>query len=102
MFSSDIETDMAELNKKLKNKSVLVIGGAGSIGSSFIKTIIPFKLSELVVVDINENALTEYGLTACLEIWKRHFKKREFKRRHCSCAERVSAKFRSFGDGDVP
>lgn len=40
-------------------KSVLVIGGAGSIGSSFIRAILPFKPTELIVVDTNENALTE-------------------------------------------
>ena len=37
-------------------KSVLVIGGAGSIGSSFIKVLLPFKPASLVVVDTNENA----------------------------------------------
>lgn len=59
MFSSDIETGMAELKKKLTDKSVLVIGGAGSIGSSFVHAILPYHPSELVVVDTNENALTE-------------------------------------------
>ena len=38
---------------------MLVIGGAGSIGSSFIKAILPFRPAELVVVDINENGLAE-------------------------------------------
>ena len=37
----------------------MVIGGAGSIGSNFIKTMLPFKPATLVVVDINENALAE-------------------------------------------
>ena len=40
-------------------EKVLVIGGAGSIGSSFIKAILPFKPATLVVIDINENALAE-------------------------------------------
>ncbi len=38
---------------------MLVIGGAGTIGSSYIKAILKFKVSRLVVVDINENGLTE-------------------------------------------
>ncbi len=59
MFKSDIEVNKDALIKKIKGKSVLVIGGAGSIGSSFIKAILPFKPSKLVVVDTNENALAE-------------------------------------------
>ena len=59
MFLPDIETNREQLSQKIKNKTVLVIGGAGSIGSSFIKAILPFKPASLVVVDINENALAE-------------------------------------------
>lgn len=59
MFSEDIENKKQELSKKIYNKSILVIGGAGSIGSSFIKAILPFKPASLVVVDTNENALAE-------------------------------------------
>ena len=59
MFYPDIESNRDALTKKIQGKSVLVIGGAGSIGSSFIKAILPFKPASLVVVDTNENALTE-------------------------------------------
>lgn len=59
MFNKDIEQNREELEKRINNKSVLVIGGAGSIGSSFVKAILPFKPKTLVVVDINENALAE-------------------------------------------
>lgn len=59
MFLNDIEDNRGELTRKIEGKSVLVIGGAGSIGSSFIKAILPFKPSTLVVVDTNENALAE-------------------------------------------
>ncbi len=59
MFLQDVENNKEKLIKKIEGKSVLVIGGAGSIGSSFIKAILPFKPSALVVVDTNENALTE-------------------------------------------
>ena len=38
---------------------MLVIGGAGTIGSSYIKAMLPFKPGKLVVADINENGLTE-------------------------------------------
>ena len=59
MFSADIEANRDALSKKIAGKSVLVIGGAGSIGSSFIKALLPFKPASLVVVDYNENALAE-------------------------------------------
>lgn len=59
MFLADIEKNREMLSEKIKNKTMLVIGGAGSIGSSFIKAMLPFEPSALVVVDINENALAE-------------------------------------------
>ena len=59
MFEKDIERNRLTLTQKIQGKSVLVIGGAGSSGSSFIKAILPFRPSSLVVVDTNENALAE-------------------------------------------
>ena len=59
MFLQDIEDNRESLTRKIEGKSVLVIGGAGSIGSSFIKAILPFKPATLVVVDTNENGLAE-------------------------------------------
>lgn len=59
MFLKDIEENKEELSRKIAGKTVLVIGGAGSIGSSFIKAVLPFRPAALVVVDTNENALAE-------------------------------------------
>ena len=59
MFLRDIEENKEEIKRKICGKSVLVIGGAGSIGSSFIKAILPFRPASLVVVDTNENSLAE-------------------------------------------
>lgn len=59
MFLADIESNREKLTEKIAGKSFLVIGGAGSIGSSFIKAVLPFKPSSLIVVDINENGLAE-------------------------------------------
>ena len=59
MFYNDIQNNRDTLTQKIEGKKVLVIGGAGSIGSSFIKAILPFKPTTLVVVDINENGLAE-------------------------------------------
>lgn len=59
MFEGDICNNKEALYKKIQDKRVLVIGGAGSIGSSFIKAILKFEPSKLVVVDVNENGLAE-------------------------------------------
>ena len=59
MFYPDIEANKDALRASIEGKTVLVIGGAGSIGSSFIKALLPFKPASLVVVDTNENALAE-------------------------------------------
>lgn len=59
MFLQDIENNREELKREIEGKSVLVIGGAGTIGSSYIRAVLPFKPSKLVVVDISENGLTE-------------------------------------------
>lgn len=59
MFASDIEANKEVLVQEIEGKSLLIIGGAGSIGSSYIRAILPFKPSKLVVIDLNENGLVE-------------------------------------------
>jgi FlaA1/EpsC-like NDP-sugar epimerase len=59
MFKGDIETNAEKLTQEIKDKKVCVIGGAGSIGSSFIKAVLRFKPASVVVVDLNENGLAE-------------------------------------------
>ena len=59
MFATDIEANKESLQAEIENKSVCVIGGAGSIGASFIRAILPFKPSKLIVIDLNENGLAE-------------------------------------------
>lgn len=59
LFASDIQNHFKEIESEVKGHSLLVIGGAGSIGSSFIKALLPFKPSKLVVIDLNENGLAE-------------------------------------------
>lgn len=58
-FKTDINKNSNELNQKIKGNKVLVIGGAGTIGSSFIKALLPFDPGSLTVVDYSENGLTE-------------------------------------------
>lgn len=59
LLNPDFQKYNNELNQRINGKKVLVIGGAGTIGSSYIKAILKFKMAKLVVVDINENGLTE-------------------------------------------
>lgn len=59
LFINDIEKNKKTLSSKIKNKSVLVIGGAGTIGSSYIKAVLNFEPKRLYVIDTNENGLTE-------------------------------------------
>lgn len=59
MFAQDIEANKDVLIREIKERTVCVIGGAGSIGSSFIKAILCFEPKSIVVVDLNENGLAE-------------------------------------------
>lgn len=59
MFAEDIEANKDILLREIKDKKVCVIGGAGSIGSSFIKAVLRFEPKSVVVVDLNENGLAE-------------------------------------------
>lgn len=59
MFAADIEANNAALFDAIHGKRACVIGGAGSIGSSFIKALLRFAPTQLIVVDLNENGLAE-------------------------------------------
>jgi len=58
-FEIDISSNNSLLLNEINNKRILVIGGAGTIGSSYIKQVLKYKPSKITVVDINENGLTE-------------------------------------------
>jgi len=58
-FEEDLLNNKDNLLQAIQGKKVLVIGGAGTIGSSYIKALVRFSPGTLVVVDINENGLTE-------------------------------------------
>jgi FlaA1/EpsC-like NDP-sugar epimerase len=62
-FHDDLINNKKKLINEIKGKSILVIGGAGTIGSSFIKAALNYNPSELIVVDNNENGLTELTRT---------------------------------------
>ena len=51
MFAVDIERNKYLINKEINNKKILVIGGAGTIGVSFIKALLPFRPAKLMGAD---------------------------------------------------
>jgi len=53
------EKDLSDLIVSNNISNLLIIGGAGTIGSNYIKQILKFKPLKVVVVDTNENGLTE-------------------------------------------
>ncbi|HEY0680088.1 MAG TPA: UDP-N-acetylglucosamine 4,6-dehydratase [Chitinophagaceae bacterium] len=59
LLADDLAANKDKLLDAIQGRSVLVIGGAGTIGSSYIRAMLPFEPGKLVVVDINENGLTE-------------------------------------------
>ena len=58
-FNKDIFNNKNLFSKQILDKKIIVIGGAGTIGSSYVKQILNYKPSKITVVDINENGLTE-------------------------------------------
>ena len=58
-FESDIYKNKDFLTSQILDKAILVIGGAGTIGSNYIKEILKYNPSRITVVDFNENGLTE-------------------------------------------
>lgn len=90
MFASDIEANKDVLREEIEGKSVLVIGGAGTIGSSYIRAVLPFRPSKLVVVDISENGLTE--LTRDLRSTYKMFVPEEYRTYPLNFADPIFAK----------
>ena len=62
-FEKDLINNNNRLNSEINGKSILVIGGAGTIGASYIKAALKYNPAELIVVDTNENGLTELTRT---------------------------------------
>lgn len=53
----EIHLDQTEIRSYLTNKTVVVTGAGGSIGSELCRQIVKFKPKRLLMIDINENAL---------------------------------------------
>ena len=60
LLAADVAKCSDEMHRRIDGKRVLVIGGAGTIGSNYVKAALRgFRPSAMFVVDIDENSLTE-------------------------------------------
>ena len=59
MLTEDLRNSHDALSDRISGQRVMVVGGAGTIGSSFVKAILKYRPGSLIVVDTNENGLTE-------------------------------------------
>jgi FlaA1/EpsC-like NDP-sugar epimerase len=53
------QISQTQISKILKNKKILVSGGAGSVGTTLIKKLLEYPVDSIRVLDINEHALFE-------------------------------------------
>ena len=58
LTETDINNNLQKIKERYQGKKLLVIGGAGSIGSSFIYEIVKFLPDTIHIIDPNENGLT--------------------------------------------
>ena len=58
LTDEDFNLNFSKLENHFNNKKVLIIGGSGSIGSSFVSEISEFSLKSIHIIDPNENGLT--------------------------------------------
>ena len=60
LMAADFARSADEMHKRIDGRRILVVGGAGTIGSNYVKaTLRVFRPAAMVVVDIDENQLTE-------------------------------------------
>jgi len=55
----DFNNNVQDIKKNINDKSILVIGAAGSIGSAVVRKIIKYNPRKLFLVDNNENGLVD-------------------------------------------
>ena len=58
LTETDLNNNYEIIKQRYQGKKLLVIGGAGSIGSSFIYEIVKFLPYSIHIIDPNENGLT--------------------------------------------
>ena len=60
LLAADFVANREEMHGRIDGSRFLVVGGAGTIGSNYVKAVLrEFRPAAMYVVDIDENALTE-------------------------------------------
>ncbi len=59
LFTDDLEAHAGELRAAVGGRSLLVIGGAGTIGAAFLREALRYRPARVVVVDTSGSGLTE-------------------------------------------
>lgn len=59
LFTDDLHAAAGAIRERVQGSRILVIGGAGSIGSATLRVLIPFGPAAVHVVDQDENGLAE-------------------------------------------
>lgn len=59
LFAADLARHDDAISDHIGGSSLLVLGGAGSIGRELVKAIFPYRPARLHVVDVSENSLVE-------------------------------------------
>lgn len=59
LFAADVSDNSERIRSVFEGQRVLVVGGAGSIGSATLRSILPYRPAALHVIDQNENGLAE-------------------------------------------
>lgn len=59
LFAVDVEANVDAIRAAYSGQRVLVVGGAGSIGSATLRALLPYRPAAVHVIDQNENALAE-------------------------------------------
>lgn len=54
---NSVKLDLDKVQEMLEGRTVLVTGGAGSIGSEICRQVLNFGIRKLIILDINENGL---------------------------------------------
>jgi len=58
-FTKDLQANAGNLRESISGSRVAVIGAAGSIGSSVVKTVLRFEPAAVSLIDLSENNLVE-------------------------------------------
>lgn len=101
LLASDFATFSSEMHRCINSKRILVVGGAGTIGSNYIKaTLRNFKPAAMYVVDIDENQLTE--LTRELRSGSEFYIPEEYVTEPIDLGSKLFVKFfKKFGPFDI-